>query len=200
MLFNIVLFDKKIFFVYGLSGVGKTTLLQNLIEDKEVLYINFGDLMFEVAKSEGKVENRDELGKKLSVDDYKRIYHKAIDWLEELVFNSEKRKVVIDTHLILKLDFGFFVGIQKVLIQKITPDCLIFIKADAKEILERRLKDKTRNRKIEDEKEIEREIEIAEVLSLTIAFETGAILKEINNKTGKINEARKKLEEIIKNY
>ncbi len=193
-----MLFDKKIFFVYGLSGVGKTTLLESLIDDKDILYINFGDLMFEIAKSEGKVENRDELGKKLNSEEYKRIYHKVIDWIEELIFNSEKKKVILDTHLILKLKFGFFVGIQKILIKKITPDYLIFIKADAKEILERRLKDKTRNRIIENEKEIEREIEIAETLSLTIAFETGAILKEVINKNGKINEAKKEIEKIIK--
>jgi len=193
-----MLFDKKIFFVYGLSGVGKTTLLESLIDDKDILYINFGDLMFEIAKSEGKVENRDELGKKLNSEEYKRIYHKVIDWIEELIFNSEKKKVILDTHLILKLKFGFFVGIQKILIKKITPDYLIFIKADAKEILERRLRDKTRNRIIENEKEIEREIEIAETLSLTIAFETGAILKEVINKNGKINEAKKEIEKIIK--
>lgn len=193
-------YGKKVFLIYGLSGVGKTTLLENIIKNKEILYINFGDLFFDIAKSKGFVGNRDELTKLLDLEQYKEIYHQVIDLIEEIIFNSMEKKVVIDTHLILNTNFGIFIGIQKKLIKKIKPDYLIFIKAKPEEILERRKKDKTRKRSLESIEQIKNEIIMAENLSLCICFESGAIFKEINNNNGKLTEAREELEKIILNY
>ncbi len=193
-----VLFNKKIFLIYGLSGVGKTTILEDLIEDNEVFYINFGDIIYNLVKADGKVKNRDELMSKLKEEEYKYYYTKTIEQIEELIFVCDGNKVVIDTHLILACNFGYFLGIQKFFVHKIPPDYLIFIKAKPEEILERRKKDRSRNRRLDNIEEIRREIEIAEILSLAICFETGAIFKEINNHNGKLEEAKKEIKRIIK--
>jgi len=65
--------NKKILMV-GIPGVGKSTLLTTMVEilknhKKNVIVINYGSLMFDVAKENG-LQNRDDL-RKLSVSSLK---------------------------------------------------------------------------------------------------------------------------------
>ena len=67
--------NKKIILV-GIPGVGKTTLLTTMVEilkdhKKNVVVINYGSLMFDVAKENG-LQDRDEL-RKLSVSEQQRL-------------------------------------------------------------------------------------------------------------------------------
>lgn len=67
--------NKKILMV-GIPGVGKSTLLTTMVEilkdhKKNVIVINYGTLMFDVAKENG-LENRDDL-RRLSVTEQQRL-------------------------------------------------------------------------------------------------------------------------------
>ena len=67
--------NKKILMV-GIPGVGKSTLLTTMVDilkdhKKNVIVINYGTLMFDVAKENG-LENRDDL-RKLSVIEQQRL-------------------------------------------------------------------------------------------------------------------------------
>ncbi len=60
----------------GIPGVGKSTLLTTMVDilkdhKKNVIVINYGTLMFDVAKENG-LENRDDL-RKLSVIEQQRL-------------------------------------------------------------------------------------------------------------------------------
>ena len=73
--------NKKIILV-GIPGVGKTTLLTTMVEilkdhKKNVVVINYGSLMFDVAKENG-LTDRDQL-RKLSVSEQQRLQKLAAE-------------------------------------------------------------------------------------------------------------------------
>ena len=66
----------------GIPGVGKSTLLTTMVDilkdhKKNVIVINYGTLMFDVAKENG-LENRDDL-RKLSVIEQQRLQKVAAE-------------------------------------------------------------------------------------------------------------------------
>ena len=73
--------NKKILMV-GIPGVGKSTLLTTMVDilknhKKNVIVINYGTLMFDVAQENG-LENRDDL-RKLSVMEQQRLQKVAAE-------------------------------------------------------------------------------------------------------------------------
>ena len=47
--------------IAGIPGAGKTTVIGKAREEVSVKFVNYGDLMFEAARSRGDVTNRDEI-------------------------------------------------------------------------------------------------------------------------------------------
>lgn len=81
----------------GIPGVGKSTLLTTMVDilkdhKKNVIVINYGTLMFDVAKENG-LENRDDL-RKLSVIEQQRLQKIAA----EKIATHDEEVVIIDTH------------------------------------------------------------------------------------------------------
>ena len=87
--------------ITGVPGVGKTTVINEALaklknEGVEYQPINFGSFMFEVAKSEGLVENRDQM-RTLERADQKRLQQRAAQAIAKIPGN-----VMIDTHASVK--------------------------------------------------------------------------------------------------
>ena len=193
---------KNVVYVFGTSGVGKTTLLSKLLEDfsEKIEYLSFGTIMFEIGKIKYNLKVRDDL-RKLKKEDYYSLFLEAVEQLEELVLLSDKKLIVVDTHVLIDTSFGTFIGSPKFLIKKVPPTAVVFISANPKEIVKRAKNDKTRKRNdLLDLEKIKIRLDLTRNTSFIIAYETHALFKEIENKEGKLDEAYKELKSFIKNF
>ena len=77
--------------VSGIPGVGKSTVLEMLKKKTDYEIINFGTLMYEMARDIGLVKSRDEL-RKLPIDTQINLQKKASAAIGKM------ENVVIDTH------------------------------------------------------------------------------------------------------
>ncbi|KAA0013946.1 MAG: adenylate kinase [Thermoplasmata archaeon] len=175
--------------VAGIPGAGKTTVLNEVKERREIGIINYGDVMLELAKKKNLVGNRDEL-RKLP-------YEKQIELQEEAARKiAEKKDVIIDTHCTIKTPYGYMPGLPYNVLSILKPKSIVLIEADAEDILKRRKKDEgIRQRDDEAIKEIEMHQYFNRMASIAYASFVGATVKVIKNEEGK---AYKAAEEIIK--
>jgi len=135
----------------ALAGSGKTTIM-NFVRQRlpDVQIVNYGDVMLEIAKRKFGIQHRDEMRKKIPVDEYRKIQEEAAEYIASL-----SGDVIIDTHASIKIMGGYYPGLPDRVISRLKPDVILLIEYDPKVILERRRKDPDRFRDIEAEEEIE---------------------------------------------
>lgn len=176
----------------AVPGAGKSTTLQILKKMKpDVKIVNFGDVMFEIAKEKYGIKDRDEMRKKLSLEEYRKLQLEAARRISEI-----KGDVIIDTHLAIKTPNGYYPGLPTEVARLLMPDVIVLMEFNPSIILERRLKDtrlkstvvtkegivrKPRaKRDIESEEEIELHQQINRYFSVVVANEVRATVKIIN--------------------
>ena len=120
----------------GIPGVGRSTLLTTMVEilknhKKNVIVINYGTLMFDVAKENG-LENRDDL-RKLSVTEQQRLQKIAA----EKIATHEEEVVIIDTHAFISSPEGYYPGLPEHVLKIIKPSNFVSVSAKPEEIYNR---------------------------------------------------------------
>ena len=183
--------NKKIILV-GIPGVGKTTLLTTMVEilknnKKNVSVINYGSLMFDVAKENG-LSDRDQL-RKLSVSEQQRIQKIAA----EQISNREEEVVIIDTHAFVNSPEGYYPGLPEHVLKIIKPTNFVSVSAKPEEIYNRRMKDDTRNRDKITLANIKKELDVQSGMMSACAVITGSPLRLVLNGEGKIDETADKI-------
>ena len=135
----------------AVPGGGKTTIM-NFVKQKlpDVKIINYGDVMFEIAKQRFGIQHRDEMRKKIPVEEYRKIQEEAAEYIASL-----SGDVIIDTHASIKIMGGYYPGLPDRVISRLKPDVILLLEYDPKDIIERRQKDPERSRDAETEEEIE---------------------------------------------
>ncbi len=135
----------------ALPGSGKTTIM-NFVRQRlpDVQIVNYGDVMLEIAKRKFGIQHRDEMRKKIPVDEYRKIQEEAAEYIASL-----SGDVIIDTHASIKIMGGYYPGLPDRVISRLKPDVILLIEYDPKVIIERRRKDPDRFRDMEAEEEIE---------------------------------------------
>ncbi len=175
----------KLIVVTGVPGSGTTTVVRKALERvKGYRFINYGDIMFEIAKKQGLVDHRDEI-RKLSQDTQKRIQKEAA---EEIARIRENENVILDTHCTVATPKGYLPGLPEYILRTLKPDMFIIIEANPDEILGRRLKDASRRRDITSEEEIQEHQQINRSIATSYCMLTGATLKILKNHDGKLEE------------
>ncbi len=183
--------NKKIILV-GIPGVGKTTLLTKMVEilkdhKKNVVVINYGSLMFDVAKENG-LTDRDQL-RKLSVSEQQRLQKIAA----EKIAGHEEEVVIIDTHAFISSPEGYYPGLPEHVLKIIKPDNFVSVSAKPEEIYNRRMKDNTRSRDNITLANIKKELDVQSGMISACAVITGSPVRLVLNGEGKIDETADKI-------
>ncbi|MGB8232658.1 MAG: adenylate kinase [Methanobacterium sp.] len=181
----------KVVVIAGIPGSGSTTVLKKALEELDYLHVNYGDVMLEIAKKNGLVDNRDSL-RKLSPDIQKEVQENAAQSIRE---KSEQSNIIVDTHCTIKTPLGFLPGLPKWVLDQLKPDMFLLLEADGDEILKRRISDTTRTRDSERLKDILLHQEMNRAASMAYAVLTGATVKIIENHDNRLDEA---VDEMVK--
>lgn len=163
--------------VGSVPGSGKTTVLK-FVKKKlpSAKIFNVGDFIFKLAKKKFKIKHRDELRKKLTIQQQREIQEEAYKKISE----TKGKYIFVDTHLSIKTIKGYFPGISKETIEILKPDMIILLEFPPKDILERRLMDKKRKRDIESEEEIDAHQKINREFAVAAASQAQASLEIIS--------------------
>lgn len=188
---------KKTVIIVGVPGVGKSTIISNAIAtlNKKGTTLNtvvFGSVMFEEAKKLG-INDRDQI-RKQTIDVQQRLQNMTADHISSL----NDSIVVVDTHLFIKTQSGYYPGLPMSLILKLNPERLILITANSEEILNRRKNDSTRTRDLISDDEIKRDIEVSLSMISSLSILTGAPFEIIYNHDNMIDSATSLLVELLK--
>lgn len=188
---------KKTVIIVGVPGVGKSTIISNATAtlNKKGTTLNtvvFGSVMFEEAKKLG-INDRDQI-RKQTIDVQHRLQNMTADHISSL----NDSIVVVDTHLFIKTQSGYYPGLPMSLILKLNPERIILITANSEEILNRRKNDNTRTRDLISDDEIKRDIEISLSMISSLSILTGAPFEIIYNHDNMIDSATSLLVELLK--
>ncbi|MCW3135198.1 MAG: adenylate kinase [Methanophagales archaeon] len=188
--------------VTGMPGAGSSTVIKKGLqlrtaersEGIEFIPKNYGDIMFETAREKGLVEKRDEL-RKLPGEKQREIQMLACNKIAEW---RESMNLIIDTHCTIKTPSGYLPGLPEYVLRELNPDQFVLIEASPDEIFERRSKDKTRERDVEDKTSIEEHQFMNRAMSMAYACLTGASVKIIENHDGALDKAAAAFFELMK--
>lgn len=186
------LVENKLIILVGIPGVGKTSLLTNIVDrlkndKKSVSVISFGTLMFDVAKDNG-VSNRDEL-RRLPIKRQQELQKIAAEKIS--ILNQDI--VIVDTHAFISSPEGYYPGLPDHVLKIIKPTHFVSVSAKPEEIYSRRLKDETRNRDKITLANVKKELDIQSGMISACAVLTGSPVKHVLNREGKIEEAAEKI-------
>ena len=179
--------NKKIILM-GIPGVGKTTLINALVEilktrNIDVSVNSFGTTMFDIAKQNG-IQNRDEL-RKLPILQQQDLQKTAAEKIAQI--NDDI--VIIDTHAFINSPAGYYPGLPEYALNIIKPTNFVSVSAKPEEIYSRRINDTTRNRDKVTLSQIKSELDVHSGMISSCAVITGAPVKFVLNGQGKVDEA-----------
>ena len=187
--------ENKRAIIVGIPGVGKTTLItraaEMLNQKRKTTVVIFGTIMFEEAKKMG-LKNRDEM-RRMTVEDQRRLQDLAAQRITEMKDDI----VMIDTHLFINTDEGYYPGLPMRLLNIMKPTNMVMVAADPREIAERRKSDQTRQRDIASAENIQKELDISRVMVASCSILTGAPFAIIMNNDGQISEAAANIAKIL---
>jgi len=125
--------------VTGMPGTGSSTVIEAALKlklnEEGVAFtpMNYGDVMFEVARGEGLVEQRDAM-RKLPKEKQQEIQRLASEKIADL---KESMNLIIDTHCTIKTPLGYLPGLPEPVLRKIKPDLFVLAEANPDEIFAR---------------------------------------------------------------
>lgn len=134
--------------VVGVPGVGKTSLCKEASAACGYNYVNYGELMLEVAKEHELASTLNEVFK-LSLDNQYDI------WREAATRVATCRDVLLDLHGLDKSSQGYLISIP---LEILKPDIIILVESSYENIIMRRIDDSNRVRPVEDLRSLSEEM------------------------------------------
>ncbi|MCL4328802.1 MAG: adenylate kinase [Candidatus Thermoplasmatota archaeon] len=162
----------------GVAGVGKSTVLG--IVSKKIQYdvVNYGTLMFEMAKELNLVADRDQI-RKLSVDTQINLQKKASSIIGKM------DNVIIDTHMAIRSPKGYLPGLPEWVVRELKVSSYFLIESDPALIKERRSRDDNRKRDSDTVEEIAEHQMVNRYFAVAYSVFTGATIRFVDNPEGK---------------
>lgn len=173
--------------VVGIPGVGKTTVISRTAEilnqrGTQTAVVVFGTMMFEEARKLG-INNRDAMRRE-SIEVQRHMQDLAARRIADLKDNI----VIVDTHLFINTNEGYYPGLPLHLLEVIKPTNIVMVAARPEEIANRRRIDESRDRDIESVEDIQYKLDISKVMVTTCSVLTGCPFIIIMNSNNKIDE------------
>ncbi len=191
--------SRNVVIVTGIPGVGKTTVINTAVEQvkekygEEVLILNFGTEMFEVATKAGHVKDRDEM-RKLPTSIQRDNQRSAGVAIAE---KAKTAKVIVDTHTLIQTNNGYLIGLPEWVVTEIKPKTVVLVEAESEKIASRRAGDDTRARDAQAVADIQVHQEMCRAAAVAVGTITGATVRIIKNREGLVEEAASELAETI---
>lgn len=189
--------ENKRAIIVGIPGVGKTTVITRAAEllnkkRKTTIVVVFGTVMFEEAKKKLGLKSRDDM-RRMPVEDQRRLQEMAAQRIAEMKDDI----VLVDTHLFINTGEGYYPGLPMRLLNIMKPTNIVMVAADPGEIAERRKTDQTRQRDIATAENIQKELDISQVMVASCSILTGAPFAIIMNSDGRVDEAAANIAKIL---
>lgn len=183
--------------ITGVPGVGKTTVVNEALrklreEGIEYQSINFGSFMFEVAKNDNIIRDRDQM-RTLDRTVQKRLQQRAGQAIAQVSGN-----VLIDTHASVKTPHGYLAGLPEWVLREILPDIIVLVETDNDQILMRRLTDETRSRDKEGSRSIDEHQQFNRSIAAAYAMMTGCTIKMITNADFLLDRSSTELADVLR--
>jgi adenylate kinase len=182
--------------IMGLPGAGKTTVIASLRKLMPKLkVINFGDIALEAGKRLYSIESRDDMRRKLSVEQQQKLQQEAVAVLSRMT----ERNVLLDTHCAVKTATGYLPGLPFWMLQRLKIDGFILVSAKPEEIFNRRKNDLERpGRDAESLDEMKLHDAISRGMLAAYAVLAGAPAMVVENSEGMVENAAKMAESMIR--
>lgn len=185
--------------VTGVPGSGKTTVLSEAVKALEKIgvryqVVNYGDVMLRIMSERLGVKHRDEM-RKIETGVYREIQREAGREIASMARNSN---VIVDTHCLIKKPEGYYPGLPVWVLEELKPDILVIVEADPEEIAGRRQRDAGRVRDMDLIEEIAEHQQMNRAVAMAYAALTGAAVKIVQNREGRLNEVVEKIVEVLK--
>ncbi len=183
----------------GIPGVGKTTVISTAVDmvkkrhNENVLVLNFGTAMFELASKKGLVKDRDEM-RKLPISVQRELQKMAGEAIEKQARSS---RVIVDTHTLIQTNNGYLIGLPEWVVRAMKPKTIVLIEADPKDIAARRTEDATRVRDVQQIEQIEIHQQMCRAAAVAAGTLTGATVRIIKNMQGAVEAAATQLYETL---
>jgi adenylate kinase len=171
--------------VVGIPGVGKTTVVQGVVSGfKGAKLVTFGTVMLQAAQALRWVRSRDEM-RKMPVEKQRRLQKLAATEISKM----RGKAIVVDTHLFIRTDEGFWPGLPFEVVRAMKPTHLVLVEADPEEIAKRRSADASRSRDAVATGGLAEELQLARSFLTASSTLTGAPMMIVKNPQGKQAEA-----------
>ncbi|RDE12635.1 MAG: adenylate kinase [Candidatus Thorarchaeota archaeon] len=186
---------KNLVIVTGIPGVGKTTVITTAVDmvkqkhGEEVLVLNFGTAMFEVASKKGLVKDRDEM-RKLATKTQREIQKLAG---QSIAQKAKSARIIVDTHTLIQTNNGYLIGLPEWVVTALGPKTIVLVEAAPDKIAARRSEDPTRARDSQDVAVIEIHQQMCRAAAVAAGTITGATVRIINNRQGEVEAAATEL-------
>jgi len=162
--------------VAALPGSGKTTIMR-LVKKRlpRVRVVNIGGMIYSIARKKLKVKDRDDLRKKLRLNQQFKFQLEAARKIGKM-----RGDLILDSHTAVKTPEGFIPGISERNAKFLRPDVIVLLEYRPKDILERRRLDRSRRRDHETVSQIEMHQQVSREFALEAAEMVEASVKIIN--------------------
>ncbi len=183
----------KIVVLTGVPASGGTTVTKKAIEQLEAQgnpfkMVIYSDIMLEEAIQRGWVQARDDIRK---LDPRKQRDLQQI--AARMIADMATTPLVVDTHATVRTPKGYLPGLPTWVLNELKPDLILVVEAEPQEIMRRRNADKSRKRDVQDERGIQEHQEVNKAICMAYAAYTGATVKILQNRDGKLSEAVQEL-------
>jgi adenylate kinase len=163
--------------VVAVPGGGKSTVLEYVKKKiPEAKIVTAGDIFLEIASKKYGIKDRDELRKKLTLEQQREIQEKVARRIAKM----KGKILLINTHVTIKTPYGYFHALSEKTMKIMKPDMIILLEFDPKDVLKRRIADKSRKRDIESLEEIEEHQMINRNVAFDVASQFECPVKVIN--------------------
>lgn len=178
--------------IVGIPGVGKTTLVEKLVEmlrrdHKTVNVVSFGTVMLDEAKKRRLVD-RDQL-RRLPMAEQQALQMSAAESISRL----SEDYVIIDTHTFISTPSGHYPGLTERMLKVMRPSSFVSVYARPEDIYNRRMKDETRNRDRISIDGIKKELSLHESMLSACSVISGSPIRSVLNSEGKVDEAARQV-------